>query len=143
MSIFKPYLYGAYGSNLNKAQMRYRCPKALPCETLVLNNHTLVFRGVADIEEVRGQSVTLGLWMITERCERALDRYEGFPHLYTKQFIDTAAGQVMVYTMCDQSDVHPPSHNYLASICKGYDDFAIDRELIKPALDHSYTKQAI
>lgn len=143
MSIFKPYLYGAYGSNLNKAQMRYRCPEALPCETLVLHNHALVFRGVADIEEVRGQSVTLGLWMITEQCERALDRYEGFPHLYTKQFIDTDAGQVMVYTMCDQTDVHPPTYNYLASICKGYDDFAIDRALIKTALDHSYMKQAI
>ena len=143
MSIFKPYLYGAYGSNLNKAQMHYRCPEALPCETLVLNDHALVFRGVADIEEVRGQSVTLGLWMITEQCERALDRYEGFPHLYTKQFIDTDAGQVMVYTMCDQTDVHPPTYNYLASICKGYDDFAIDRALIKTALDHSYMKQAI
>ena len=143
MSIFKPYLYGAYGSNLNKAQMRYRCPEALPCETLVLNDHALVFRGVADIEEVRGHSVTLRLWMITEQCERALDRYEGFPHLYTKQFIDTDAGQVMVYTMCDQTDVHPPTYNYLASICKGYDDFAIDRALIKTALDHSYMKQAI
>ena len=143
MSIFKPYLYGAYGSNLNKAQMRYRCPEALPCETLVLNDHALVFRGVADIEEVRGQSVTLGLWMITEQCERALDRYEGFPHLYTKQFIDTDAGQVMVYIMCDQTDVHPPTYNYLASICKGYDDFAIDRALINTALEHSYMKQAI
>ena len=143
MSIFKQYLYGAYGSNLNKAQMRYRCPEALPCETLVLNDHARVFRGVADIEEVRGQSVTLGLWMITEQCERALDRYEGFPHLYTKQFIDADAGQVMVYTMCDQTDVHPPTYNYLASICKGYDDFAIDRALIKTALDHSYMKQAI
>ncbi len=141
MSIFKPYLYGAYGSNLNKAQMRHRCPEALPCETLVLNNHALMFRGVADIQEARGQSVTLGLWMITERCEKALDRYEGFPHLYTKQFIDTDAGQVMVYTMCDQNDVYPPSYSYLESICKGYDDFCIDRELIKPAIQYSYLNE--
>jgi hypothetical protein len=142
MSVFKPYLYGAYGSNLNKAQMRRRCPDALSCETLVLKNHLLVFRGVADIEEAQGESVTLGLWMITDRCEKALDRYEGFPHLYTKQFIDTAAGQVMVYTMCNQDDVCPPSYNYLESICTGYDDFAIDRKLIKPALIYSYLNEA-
>lgn len=143
MSNYRPYLYGAYGSNLNRAQMSYRCPEALSCETIELDNHALRFRGVADIEEVMGESVSLGLWMITERCEKALDRYEGYPHLYTKKFIDTPAGQVMVYVMCDQRDVHPPARHYLASITQGYIDFKLDREPLKKAIDHAFVSQSI
>lgn len=143
MNKFKPYLYGAYGSNLNRQQMAFRCPSAVPCETILLNDWELVFRGVADIQPKSGKSLTLGLWMITDDCETSLDRYEGFPNLYTKQIIQTLAGDVMVYVMCDSNDVYPPSTSYLSGICEGYDNFNIDKASLKEALDHSYCYQSI
>lgn len=142
MNKYKPYLYGAYGSNLNKTQMSRRCPSAMSCEVIEIPDYELVFRGVADIEESYGNSVMLGLWLITSDCEEALDFYEGYPRLYTKKFIDTDAGQIMIYTMCDQSDVHPPSNNYLASIAQGCEDFSIDRSSLRQALEKSYILQS-
>ena len=38
-------LYVAYGSNLNKQQMRHRCPSAKPVYTGYLNNWELIYRG--------------------------------------------------------------------------------------------------
>ena len=78
---YLPYLYGAYGSNLNVAQMELRCPNAKRVGTMRLDDWRLVFRRVADIEPCEGESVELGLWQITEECLEALDRYEGFPSL--------------------------------------------------------------
>ena len=42
-------LYIAYGSNMNKNQMRIRCPKAKPMGAYFLDGWRLVFRGVADM----------------------------------------------------------------------------------------------
>ena len=75
---YLPYLYGAYGSNLNVAQMGLRCPNANRAGTMKLNNWRLVFRGVADIEPSDGESVELGLWQITEECLEALDSMKAF-----------------------------------------------------------------
>ena len=44
-------LYFAYGSNLNIAQMRKRCPGAKPFSPAVLHGWKLVERLYADIEE--------------------------------------------------------------------------------------------
>ena len=38
-------LYVAYGSNLNKQQMRHRCPSAKPVYTGYLNNWELIYEG--------------------------------------------------------------------------------------------------
>ena len=37
-------LYLAYGSNLNKQQMRLRCPDAVPVTTAAVQDYQLVFR---------------------------------------------------------------------------------------------------
>ena len=81
-------LYLAYGSNLNKKQMSRRCPKAIPLEGVVIEDWKLVFRGVADIEPSKGSMLSAGLWRITEDCEKALDSYEGYPHLYDKIYFN-------------------------------------------------------
>ena len=75
-------LYFAYGSNLNQEQMSGRCPDAKPLGKFTLENWRLVFRGVADIEPHEGSLLMCGLWDITSRDEKNLDRYEGFPRLY-------------------------------------------------------------
>lgn len=38
-------LYVAYGSNLDKEQMKYRCPSARPVQSGYLDNWQLIYRG--------------------------------------------------------------------------------------------------
>lgn len=81
-------LYFAYGSNINLCQMAVRCPDAQVVEPAVLENYELLFRGnerafgVATIRPKEGCQVHGLLWKITPECERSLDHYEGYPHLY-------------------------------------------------------------
>ena len=75
-------LYGAYGANLNMANMVVRCPQAKPILGFNLVGYRLVFNGVADIIKDKDTKVPIGLWQITKECEKSLDRYEGYPHLY-------------------------------------------------------------
>ena len=71
----------AYGSNLNRKQMSYRCPTAKLLGASTLRNHRLVFRGphaaaVTNVEDLKGRSVPVLVWEITPADEAALDRYE-------------------------------------------------------------------
>ena len=56
--------YLAYGSNLNKEQMAYRCPGAIPVGTMMLEGYELLFRapGVLTIEENAEGKVPIGIW---------------------------------------------------------------------------------
>ena len=144
---FKSYLYGAYGSNLNLGQMSLRCPKAEPVGSLMLHGWELKFRGVADIEEVEGGTVPIGLWRITQACESALDVYEGYPHLYTKKICtvkgmkeELGTDSVMLYMM-QRSEVHPPSMPYLDCIMQGYEDFGLDVDYLRFAIKDAYAKE--
>ena len=137
MKYYENYLYGAYGSNLNMSQMSIRCPNAKPVGSLMLKDWKLVFRGVADIEESKGNEVALGLWLITKDCFKALDRYEGYPYLYGKKFLKVQGVKksfgmpsVMVYVMNDQERVCPPPQTYLNTIVNGYNDFGLSKKRI-------------
>ncbi len=70
-------LYFAYGSNLNKEQMVFRCPGAEPVGQASLDGWELEFRRVLTIVRKPGGVVEGGLWLITDDNELALDRYEG------------------------------------------------------------------
>ena len=55
-----------------------------------MEGYKLTFRsnnrfGVANIEPAKGRKVRVGIWQISARDEKNLDRYEGFPWLYEKQ----------------------------------------------------------
>ena len=78
--------YFAYGSNMNHEHMKIRCPKSKYIGTFELPGYKLVFRSVADVEQSNDDSVLGALFEITDECERALDRYEGYPNLYTKSY---------------------------------------------------------
>jgi hypothetical protein len=126
-------LYVAYGSNMNRRQMARRCPRARPLGAIRLEGWRLVMKRVADIEPDPDSVTPAALWEITRACERALDAYEGFPHLYIKQRITVALpggrrAKPMAYVMngpC-QRDYGPASDGYLASIADGYRDFGFD-----------------
>ena len=137
--------YLAYGSNLNRGQMRYRCPDAYPVGTCRLNNYQLVFRrGVLTIEPEQGSFVPVAIWAISRDDEKSLDRYEGFPHLYYKHefplvFSGKSGGKDteiivdgMAYIMTDGFPIQAPSESYMRTCMEGYRNFGIDPD---PLLD--------
>lgn len=130
--------YIAYGSNLNLKQMANRCPNAEPLYGMMLPNFRLVFRGVADISEDPDMKAPVGVFKITEKCEKALDRYEGFPRLYSKVHFDMKGDLLMAYVM-NQHDIRPPSKGYYKGIEQGYRDFSLDLAYLEAAKRHSYS----
>ena len=79
--------YIAYGSNMVKAQMAFRCPGAKLIGTGYLPNHRLEFYLHATVERSRARDarVPVAVWEIDEADEQSLDRYEGFPTYYVKR----------------------------------------------------------
>ena len=49
-----------------------------------------------------------------------LDAYEGFPHMYGKEYMDTKYGKGFFYIMNNQYDIKPPSEYYYETIKSGY-----------------------
>jgi gamma-glutamylcyclotransferase (GGCT)/AIG2-like uncharacterized protein YtfP len=137
----QPRLYFAYGSNLNHAQFYVRCPGAKAFGRVVLPNYRLYFRGVADIGPSPGDEVWGGIYKITPACERALDRYEGFPHLYRKEsfYVEVKRGadkdflEVMYYTM-NTGLIEAPGRYYYSVIEQGYKDWGLDLSHLGGAL---------
>lgn len=138
----KTMLYIAYGSNLHKGQMLRRCPNAVAIGATTIPNTRLVFRGVADIEDFVGASCPVGVWHITEECERALDIYEGVKNsLYRKEYLPLKvkrAGvetieQGLVYVM-NANYYGEPSQFYYDTIKIGYKDFGLNERDLKAAL---------
>ena len=147
----KPRLYVAYGSNLNKRQMSYRCPGAKVITTGIIENHRLVYRGsktgaYATIIPCEGESVQVAIWQINKTHEIALDRYEGFPSFYYKKMINVKAFngynfEAMVYIMRDDAPVGRPSEYYLDVCAEGYLDCGLDMTKFEESI--VYNKQEL
>lgn len=127
-------LYLAYGSNLNLAQMRYRCPTAKVVGYTYLPDRKLVFRGSSmgsylTLDETPGAypGVPCGVFEITERDLMFLDLYEGYPRFYrrstvpvdhiwdvrTRQELPLPCGKMaMVYFMRIGHDLGQPAESY-------------------------------
>ena len=130
--------YIAYGSNLNLSQMSRRCPSAKVIGTAMLKGYRLAFRGVATIEKDETAETPVGVWSINKRDEIALDRYEGYPHLYRKEEVKvTVKGKeitAMVYIM-NSGEPQMPSRCYLETIAEGYNDVGLDLVYLNEALE--------
>ena len=125
--------YLAYGSNLNKAQMAFRCPDAKPVGTGRIKDYELAFRrGVLTIVPSYGKYVPVGVWKISKDDEKSLDRYEGYPRFYRKETVPIVikkTGEVvdaMYYVMNAGYRVGVPSVAYMQTCTKGYEDFGMD-----------------
>ena len=139
--------YLAYGSNLNKFQMNFRCPDAVPVAVTKIPNYELAFRrGVLTIEPCPGSYVPVAVWKISAADEKSLDRYEGFPRLYReevfpillhgyrdmeaykagKKDVTEKVGEAMVYIMNDGYRIEEPSMAYMRTCTQGYKDFGLD-----------------
>ena len=127
-------LYLAYGSNLNKKQMSRRCPNAKPVGSIILKGYKLEFRRVATIKHTKNidDKLGCGLWEITEKCEKSLDIYEGFPHVYSKKIIKLDDGREAMTYFMNNGEKCPPSFEYFNTIRVGFKDFNLPKELLMP-----------
>jgi len=101
--------YFAYGSNMDMAQMRHRCPSAmLISRRAVLDDHSYCIdrRGFASIKPDRDSVVYGCLWELTEACEASLDRYEGVRHgMYQRE-------RVLIWLGLDDDRLRFPETHY-------------------------------
>ena len=144
-------LYVAYGSNLNKQQMKGRCPDAKFVGSGVIENYELQFKGSlygahATIAPKEGSSVPVGLWTIQSRDESRLDMYEGYRktgyRYYDKEQVRvnlSNGGSVigMVYIMDQKMDFGQPTPGYYETVKEGYDDCGLDQSVLEQALQSS------
>jgi hypothetical protein len=139
-------IYAAYGSNLNLEQMAYRCPYATVLGPGELPDYELVFRGgtrgaVATVEPKAGASVPVLIGELTPRDEAALDRYEGFPHLYRKEMLPIRFGdklaEVMVYVMNYGRPLGEPSEYYMQTLVEGYKSAGFDISILEQTVQAS------
>jgi len=136
-------LYAAYGSNLNLNQMSRRCPTAKVVGVGMLKGYRLTFRNVATIEPEDGAETPVGVWEISPADETALDRYEGYPHLYRKETVEVEIkGKIEKATVYIMNSGEPqlPYKGYLDTIAQGYEDTGLDLLYLKEALEYTESK---
>lgn len=139
--------YGAYGSNLNKSQMAWRCPGASEAGTAVLKDYRLMFKGSKSgayltVEKEKGYEVPLGIWEVNEDHVKSLNRYEGFPDFYyIKEFNlkcnDGKRHKVFVYIMHEDRKLATPNSYYIKVCQEGYRDFGFDEDILIDAIFYS------
>lgn len=130
--------YFAYGTNLNKKQMLERCPDSKPMFIATLPNYKLIFAGwsrqwrggVISIKPFRGERVPGGIYEISDRDLRRLDKHEGYPDNYNRLNItvfdeDGEPIEAVTYIKSQQSEETAPSREYLSVIQQGYRDWRI------------------
>ena len=133
--------YIAYGSNMNFSQMRYRCPNARFIETKVLKDVRLVFRrnggGYANLEKAVGYRTPVVIYEISDKCEKALGRYEGYPTFYVKKNVTLNIGGdkknkivAMMYVMNRkyENEVFMQRRDYFETIRMGYEKHELELE---------------
>ena len=136
--------YFAYGMNTNIGEMSSRCPKAINLGRCTLKGFELKFRLHADIDEVAGSEMEGVLWDITEDCERALDRLEGYPYYYNKvDVIVIPANPIngnryisaMAYTMTSKGPEEHPGISYEQCLIEGYTANGLDVDKLTEKID--------
>ena len=118
-------LYFAFGSNLNRKQIKRRCKNSRFISRHILKNYQLVFRGkygAADIQRKKGSSVLGAIYDINKADEKKLDAYEEFPKVYVKKYFKIWRKKVMFYYMSNKTKQTEPSRRYLSLIIQGYKD---------------------
>lgn len=133
-------LYVAYGSNLNRVEMAVRCPQAQAVGVGELRDYRLVFRaggrGVyLTVEPCEGGVAPMALWAVTPEDELALDEYEVYPELYSKEEIQvefqelatgrTRRAEAFVYVMVPGHVETEPGREYVERCLAGYRDFGL------------------
>lgn len=138
-------LYFAYGSNLNKRQMRRRCPDSRVVSQAVLHGYRLMFPrsdgqwkgGVASIEPDESAHVEGAVYELCDGDIRSLDRYEAVADgEYDRADIwvtlpDDRELQVYTYVATPEpGGPFTPSPGYLQAILEGAREHGLSAQWI-------------
>lgn len=136
-------LYIAYGSNMNSNVIKSTAPNSIKVLSGYLNGYDLVFRGIPDcaylsVEEKENKSIPVVLYLINDKDEKQLDKYESYPVLYKKiikQFkikIGAFSIQVnaMLYQMLEAYKINLPNDNYFNTCIKAYEDLGLNTDIL-------------
>lgn len=135
--------YLAYGSNMHLEQMKHRCPDSKRVGVSFIEGYSLEFHGgrnraVATIVPKKDSRVPVVIWEISERDEKRLDVYEGFPRLYYKQDFKVYLGKrridAFAYIMAHGYEIGIPGEGYYNTILEGYLSNEIDTKPLFAAL---------
>ncbi len=128
-------LYFAYGSNLDRLQMKRRCKDSIFLKKINLKDFRLTFRNMyADIEFKKNSIVYGALFEISKIDEKKLDVYEDYPIMYKKFYFSYYGKTIMTYTMTKKTLFTFPSERYLNIIKRGYRDCKIEKKHLLKAL---------
>lgn len=126
--------------------MARRCPTAEVVCSGMLYGHELLFRGsqfgaVATVVPKPGACVPVLVWKLRPSDERALDLYEGYPHLYRKENLsvtmDGGERDIMAYVMTGEREYGVPARSYYETIARGYADAGFDIGVLNEAVQES------
>ena len=146
-------IYIAYGSNMSREQMTYRCPDARLIGVGRIDRARLEFYLHATVERSRIKAaptrVPVAVWEISEADEQRLDRYEGYPSYYIKaertvHMTDGSEIKGMIYLM-NQKRIAPPTRDYYDGILRAYLALGFSSEIervLKPALLRSLLRKS-
>jgi len=123
-------LYFAYGSNMDKIQMDFRTPGAVPLAiSKKLNYRTILnTRGVATMIPEKG-AISYGiLWKVSDENVKTLDHYEGVKYGTYKKvnstvMIDGYQYPSLVYVAKDDQVGMPRRFEYLDTLLRGIEYF--------------------
>ena len=130
--------YFTYGSNLNKKQMKERCPDSKPLFSAILPNYKVIFcgwarqwrGGTATLKKATGEKTSGAIYEISESCLGRLDKSEGCPTSYNRLKVtvfdeDGTAIEAITYVKSGEIEETEPGKEYLAAILQGYQDWQI------------------
>jgi len=139
-------LYFAYGSNMNHSQMLSRCPDSKFLQSAYIEEYALVYDGysktrngpVANIVEELDSKVWGGLFEISDKDLRSLDRCEGYPRVYQRETLvimgrDGKEYRAITYLRKDKL-AGKPSESYRKVILQGAKDCGLPEEYIRGVL---------
>lgn len=134
----KTKLYFSYGMNTNLDSMSMRCPLAVSLGSVALPHYEFEFKSFATITPKLAAETYGVLWEITENCEKALDRLEGYPVYYNKIIVMVwYKGEyvpAMTYLMYPDEEFNYPSDSYIKMLEEGYNAHGIHTRQIEQAL---------
>ena len=123
--------------------MARRCPTAKVVGSTTLKNYRLMFRGgshtaVATVEHSQRDEVPVMIWRLQPRDEKALDVYEGWPHLYRKETLRVTVNGKRLYATIyimneDRRPYGAPSPQYFCTILTGYRSAGFDPQVLRQA----------
>ena len=144
--------YFAYGSNMQPAQMRRRCPGSVAVGPAIAHGYALVFPvhstgdwqgGVASLDPAPGHAVQGVLYQITPDDHAALDHYEAVDQgMYRREQItlthpptpacpDGRTGTALTYLANHGYNAPaPPSRRYLDALITGAKHHRLDEKYI-------------